>query len=373
MARWLFLILTCGQLAFAAGKGSTMPWQNSPLDERGCALRIRFSIHSSLPPIDEITCSGTMINSHVFLTAAHCFNMIPPPLTSLFYVQCPGGRNADVREIFVHPGYDGKIGEGEIDPSIIRSRNSKFDAALVVTSRLPISQVAFAKANESDQLLNRNECQILGYSPLRCDTNNKNCAKAVPIDLHGVTRDFINSKSVQLEVGDSGAGLFCSDNGDRHKFVGIAVSEDLKHGYVRLENIQDFIRTVLAGNYPKPRHYSQNYLETIQNYIWLKLALGQGVEKSNQVNIEHFTRPFSIYNSVLSILRTYMEKHPELIKKMRDEKIGFQIYDAKQINRQAGETKSIEKNCFHDGRTCWINILSDLTIEQATVFFQAFY
>lgn len=125
---------------------------------------------------------------------------------------------------------------------------------------------------------------------------------------------------------------------------------------------------IQMGDYPKPIRYSQAYLEAIRDLIWLKLILKQSEQSSDQVNVENFTDSFSIYRSVFSILRSYLEKHPETIEKLKNEKISFQIYDAKQMP----DTKQIQKQCFRDGRTCWINVLSDVTVDQVDAFFRMF-
>ncbi len=230
-------------------------------------------------------CSGTYLNENIFLTAAHCFNILSYGHKFgdgvHYYVSCKNSINK-VQAVAVHPYYKvDRVKTVNFDPENL-NKPSRIetgfnfslpynDIALVYTDKVNFQ--AYPTLNNNPKAdYKESSCRSLGFSPHNCNSltgegcykSNVSIEKSKPevkifrCDL--VTSEscfssnsekdslpyYYTSKSQKFAKGDSGSGLLCTDRQSKEEVLaGIRVSESAGKEFISVANKYNFINHFL--------------------------------------------------------------------------------------------------------------------------------
>ena len=267
--------------AFAQVGG--IPALDSPLSEFSCQLRKQSYIDGVLE--DQAHCSGVFIKTSLFVTAAHCFkgDYAAGDLTQRndvrYTITCPGNKTVSVKETFLNPEYFYEMNSQEgplAKKECVNSNNQyicgrdfltspKKDIALLRTEEITWNPPTLPKMEtrkpKIDELLRKNQCSFLGYSPSLCDSSTgKGCLRN-SIDIELKPNGFISSERLLGQKGDSGAGVICkSDDGD-HYHVGVYASTNGDRQITPNSENSEFLSQFDSQSLPTPLHFSDDFID----------------------------------------------------------------------------------------------------------------
>jgi hypothetical protein len=184
-------------------------------------------------------CSGDIIGSNKFLTAAHC-ELDSSNYSAAIICQDDLNKAYKVNAVRVNPNYDLKF--------------NQFDQAMLqVETPFPRSSSIKIPNNKDEliDLVNSKKCEIWGYG---LDNNNK------PAKLNGISAEFngailgdgligVGGHSYPIQ-GDSGGGLYCKGYDNKQFRVGtVSRAEKGISSIASLKNSLDWIHKNVNGTF----------------------------------------------------------------------------------------------------------------------------
>lgn len=172
---------------------------------------------------------------------AHLLGYLPRELS--FYVTCPGEKTAIVKRMLPKPAYFKTHGQSilnekmevdqlELIPDV---RSVENDLAIIETEIIPeISNFPSVVMDQKElqDVLSLNRCEVLGYSPARCQPSNLSaCIQSftspfVDGEANGSLAIVARDETKAFLGGDSGAGVICRNQVGEMKLVGVIESDN---------------------------------------------------------------------------------------------------------------------------------------------------
>lgn len=244
---------------------------------------------------EEGICSGTYLNDRIFVTAAHCFDILDVGAntnqTYSYSVNCFGRDPKLVLAVAVHPFYFHndiyKFNSSlplVIDPKFgVFATNRYNDIAMVLTEPSGLTEFPDLPDQNFDSPLfyEKNSCRMLGFSPYYCDYEsgsgcyregfslkvssqeemidifcdqstgagcytskwfNEKTNENSPLLIESTSLDL---KSPKLGKGDSGGGLLCTNKSGKEVLAGVHVQSKTLNT-VNILNKLGFINSFLG-------------------------------------------------------------------------------------------------------------------------------
>ncbi len=245
-------------------------------------------------------CSGTFLNNNIFLTAAHCIDILSAgnseDVNFEYLVDCPNLKDfVSVKNIAVHPNYF--LNDEDLDAFNSTALNTKYlidpqsfaslvkynDIALLYTSHTPFDDYPSLETTSNNTYKN---CSFLGFSRDYCHSpGGEGCLREQksisPSDYGDSYMDIMcnlltgencylrSQEKLRLPVhlqtekpkfshGDSGSGLICKV-GNKNKIVGLIIGHDQKTGILSLAHKNSFISDFIGLNEIEFKTKSMNF------------------------------------------------------------------------------------------------------------------
>lgn len=314
----------------------------------------------------EGTCSGTYLNKNIFLTAAHCIDILSAgefsDQTYQYAIDCPGVSDwRHVKGAVVHPyfflndedfvNFNEKLLNSKY---LISSQNgfSKIDyndMALLYTE--PVSFSKYPTLNAKNDVSSK-DCSFLGFSTEYCssDNNGVGCYRKLTLKKTAynnlyedgcnlVTGEgcYLNSKEKEnypiylqanifkFSYGDSGSGIVCKEN-DKDVLVGILNRMNDDNPILSVAHKIDFIKQFINLN-------EKEFIERSKNFILdpnYRLVLQKAEEIKKKSSILYLFTGISGY-AILNDFENWLLLDEKYVNDLLEEKniITIRIYYSK--------------------------------------------
>lgn len=181
---------------------------------------------------DGAVCSGTVIDSNAFKTAAHCLR---GKSSEMLTILCPDGQKFKAEQVFSHPKYKKSVDKKSVDVGVVTLK-TKFKGELPALIMDEDSMLEF---------LSYRNCAVWAYGPNILSLKKVGKFHGVYIKSYSLDGSVIVLKSpleFSVQAGDSGGGLYCKDDQSRWVDVGSVYGHDFVDSYiVRNDKVSSFL------------------------------------------------------------------------------------------------------------------------------------